>query len=42
MSFFINIDKIKEYERQLLASKTTYELSSIKRPKLSANRLNCL
>ena len=37
-----NIDKIKEYERQLLASKTTYELSSIKRPKLSANRLNCL
>ena len=30
-----NIDKIKEYERQLLASKTTYELSSIKRPKLT-------
>lgn len=35
-----NTDKIKEYERQLLSSKTTSELSSIKRPKLAQIKLN--
>ena len=34
-----NTDKIKEYERQLLSSKTTSELSSIKRPKLAQIKL---
>ena len=34
------INKIKEYERQLLASKTTYELSSLKRPKLTPLNLD--
>ena len=35
-----NTDKIKEYERQLLSSKTTSELSSIKRPKLAQIKLS--
>lgn len=35
-----NTDKIKEYKRQLLSSKTTSELSSIKRPKLAQIKLN--
>ena len=35
-----NTDKIKEYERQLLSSKTTSELSSIKRPKLAQIKLD--
>ena len=35
-----NTDKIKEYERQLLSSKTTSELSGIKRPKLAQIKLN--
>ena len=35
-----NTDKIKEYERQLLSSKTTSKLSSIKRPKLAQIKLN--
>ena len=35
-----NTDKIKEYERQLLSSKTTSKLSSIKRPKLAQLKLN--
>ncbi|MCI6339747.1 MAG: hypothetical protein MR782_02645 [Campylobacter sp.] len=35
-----NTDKIKEYEKQLLSSKTTSELSSIKRPKLAQIKLD--
>ena len=35
-----NTDKIKEYKRQLLSSKTTSELSSIKRPKLAQIKLD--
>lgn len=35
-----NTDKIKEYKRQLLSSKTTSELSSIKIPKLAQIKLD--
>lgn len=35
-----NINKIKEYERQLLANKATYELSSLKRAKLTSLNLD--